>query len=270
MRLITLSALALLTAVLGSVGCGGGETVTSASTPAVSGQGVPAGLLAEIAAAEAAKPASTLEVIDAETGAVVLRDVIPQDADGGHDLAIRDGQTLHNDPILNRVFRSTMTLRTDGPAGTTPRGYTQSGNPLYYIGDTVYYDSALATLNPGRARYMSALGALDVEFRHTFASDDSLIPSCVAGQNPLTIQDVNYTNHTPNAGAFRFSQDGGTFTATGLQFALCNMPGMQYGTDQISTRLYWVVPGATFGLPCQSCEVRCVIFDRVVGIYDPS
>lgn len=271
MRKVTLG-LILTLSLASIIGCGGSSTALTAANPAAntdSLEGVPASVMAAIDAQAATRPSSVIEVIDAETGALVLREELARNADGSVEMGIRGGQSLNIDPLLNQVFRIQLNIDTDGPTGKVPRGYTSAGNPLYYVGDTIVYDSTVQCRMPGRARWMSRLGAFDIEYRHLFGADNSLLPECIPGTNPLTIQDVDFIGKTPAAGPYGWSVDGMTFGANEMQFQLCNLPGLQFGTDLINARLYWVVPGTVFGLPCNSCEVRCMIYDRVVGIYDP-
>ncbi|MCG3151144.1 MAG: hypothetical protein GEEBNDBF_00415 [bacterium] len=271
MRKVTL-ALALSISLAGIVGCGGSTTPLTSTPNTLADAGateVPAAIMAAIDAQGLQAPSSTVEILDAETGAVVLRQDLVDNGDGTYDVEFREGQGLGQNALLHQAFRVGLTIDTEGPAGMVPRGYTPAGNPLFYIGDTVCYDTSIESRVPGRARWMTRLGSFDVEFRHLFAGDNSLLPECIPGQNPLTIQDVDFIGKTPQVGPYAWSPDGKAFGATGMQFKLCSLPGLQYGTDLINTRLYWVVPGSVFGLPCNTCEVRCVIFDRVVGIYDP-
>ncbi|MEO7993136.1 MAG: hypothetical protein ABI743_01955 [bacterium] len=271
MRRIMLTTALVMSAAL--FGCSGGSTQSPVNTPA---NIAPTGgnsldqLKADVDATALA-PSGYVEIVDAETGALVSRSDLTINSDGSLGTDLRDGQDVAYGPVANRSFSVALTIDTDAP--NAPRGYTGSGNPIYYVGDTVIYDLQVTRLRRRRpARYQNinaAFRMFDVEVRHEFAADDSLIPECVAGQNPLTIQDVDYRNHTPNGGPYAWSPDGKTFAATGLPFVLCNLPGMQYGTDQICVRIYWVVPGTAFGLPCSTCEVRCIVFDKCIGIYDP-
>lgn len=266
--LTTALACALALSTLAGCGSSGSALAPAADTGLVDGSASPADLAA-LATDSASLPPATFEVYDAETGALVLSETLQREADGSYEIGFRDAQTVAQSPLLNTVFRVGMTIQTEGPAGMVPRGYTAAGNPLYYIGDTVVYDSGVEARHPSQARLHSKMGSFDVEYTHLFAADNSLLPECIPGQNPLTIRNVSFLAKTPNVGPYSWSPDGKAFNATGMQYKLCDLPGLQYGTDLVNCKLYWVVPGSKFGLPCNTCEVRCVVYDRVIGFYDP-
>lgn len=271
-RLVMSATLAL--SLAGGIGCGGGAEIPSAPSSENQTQSAGAGVPVEIQDAidaEAARNSGSgyLEITDLETGALVSRTSLSPSDDGDYSVDVRSAQDLQYSPVANQLFRVALALDTDGPAGMVPRGYTAAGNPLYYVGDTVCYDASVNSRQGLLGSIFQRLGAFDIEFRHTMGSGSQLIPECVAGQNPLTIQDVDYLTRTPSVGPYSFSVDGKTFSASDMHMKLCDLPGMVYGTDKIDVRVYWVVDGAQFGLPCQQCEVRCVIFDQTIGIYDP-
>jgi hypothetical protein len=262
-RLLLATALVMSAALFG---CGGGSNSPVAPLDN-SAQGDDVALEALKAEVDAQGPGyGFFEVVDAETGAVVSTTDLAVNEDGSYGLDLRSAQDIAYGPAANQVFRVALVIDTDAPFA--PRGYTGAGNPLYYVGDTVGYDLNITRKFRKRSR-LYRLGAFDVEARHIFAADNSLLPECVPGQNPLTIQDVDFKDKTPNGGPYAWSLDGKTFAASGLQFKLCNLPGLQFGTDKICIRIYWVVPGSAFGLPCNTCEVRCIVFDKCIGIYDP-
>lgn len=263
MRRLMLTTALVMSAAL--FGCGGG----SSSPVAPANNNAQGDSALEALAAEVdsyAGGSGYFEIVDAETGAVVSTTDMVANEDGSYGLDLRSAQDIAYGPVANQVFRVSLIIDTDAPFA--PRGYTGAGNPLYYVGDTVAYDVNITRLFRKRSR-LYKLGAFDVEARHLFAADNSMLPECIPGQNPLTIQDVNFKTNTPNGGPYAWSLDGKTFAASGLQYKLCNLPGLQYGTDKICIRIYWVVPGSVFGLPCNTCEVRCIVFDKCIGIYDP-
>lgn len=265
MRTLMLSTALVLSAAL--FGCGGGSSspIDPAGNNAQSDNSALDALMAEVDAQ--APQSGKFEIVDAETGAVVSSSDLVVNEDGSFDMDLRSAQDVSYGPQGNSVFRLALTIDTDAPMA--PRSYTAAGNPLYYIGDTVCYDLNVTRKFRKRNR-LYRLGAFDLECRHTFAADNTLLPECVPGQNPLTIQDVDFKNCLPTGGPYAWSLDEKTFAASEMQFKLCSLNGMQYGTDKINVRLYWVVPGAQFGLPCDTCEVRCIVFDKSIGIYDPA
>jgi len=264
MRTLMLSTALVLSAAL--FGCGGGSS--SPIAPAGNNAQTDGSALDALMAEVDAQPSQSgkFEIVDAETGAVVSTSDLIVNEDGSFDMDMRSAQDVGYGPVGNSVFRIALTIDTDPPMA--PRGYTTAGNPLYYVGDTVCYDLNVTRKFRKRSR-LYRLGAFDVECRHIFAADNSLLPECIPGQNPLTIQDVDFKDKVPTGGPYGWSLDGKTFGASGLQFKLCSLNGLQYGTDRINVRLYWVVPGSQFGLPCTTCEVRCIVFDKSIGIYDP-
>lgn len=266
MRRLLLTTTLVLSAAL--FGCGGGASAPVA--PADNNvQGNPNldALSAEVDALNNAGY-GYVEVVDVETGAVVGRTDLTRNADGSYMPDARSGSDVSFGPVANSFFRVSLVIDTDPPFA--PAGYTSAGNPLYTVGQTVGYDVTLTRLFGTGSRYYKK-GTIDVETRHTFAADNSLLPECIPGQNPLTIRNVNFRTKTPNVGPYAWSLDGATFSASGLQFKLCDLPGMQYGTDRICVKVYWVVTGAQLGWKqCKTCEIRCVIFDKCIGIYDPA
>jgi len=269
----TLLVATVLTVATAVIGCGGGSAMapaTPANLPGTDSDSLSA-LKAEVDSYQTGR--GTLEIIDAETGAIVSSsDFYATDGDD-YDVDLRSAQDVQFDPVVNSAFRVQLTIDTDPPFA--PRGYTTAGNPLYYIGDIVNYDIQVRRRFPLRNR-MARLGAFDMEITHLFAGDNSLLPECVAGQNPRAITGIDFVDLVPdgalpNGGDASWS--GGNdrrFTVADMQFKLCNLPGMQFGTDLINVELEWVVTGAELGMPCGTCIIRTTIFDSAVGIYDPS
>ena len=272
MRRIVLTTALVLSAAL--FGCSGGaQAPTSPSgegqalttpTPTVS---TDAGLNALKASldSQVAKP-GFMEIIDADSGAVLSHSDVALDGSGLVAVGDRTDQGFH--PYNQPAFHVQLNLDTNGqyaPGG----GYSQSGNPVYFVGQTVCYDASITRTGHGHNR-LFRLGTFDLQFRHEFATNEELFPECVPGQNPRTISGVNYRTQEPCTNGCSWSPDGKTMSSTGMLFKLCNLPGVQYGTDQICLKITWVIPnGHRCGLRCNNCEIHVVVYDRCLGVYDP-
>ncbi|MEO7993137.1 MAG: hypothetical protein ABI743_01960 [bacterium] len=257
------------------IGCSGGTTAPVVPAASSNGQQStfqpPAALVAEL---DSFKPSGFMQITDPESGAVIGHLDMIRNADGTFEADPRQAGDVNYGPVANTLFSVTVTIATTGP--NAPRGYTGAGSPIYYIGDTVQYDYAIRRVMRRRQSRFYTRGTLSISAEHIFASDDSPIPECVAGQNPNAVSPVVFADQlppngtvNPAGGTYSWSyvaappqanQGPNTFNATGLLFQLCDLPGMQYGTDQIAINMSWTSPNG---------NVTLTLFDEAVGIYDP-
>ena len=277
-RLVLMAALVVSATILG---CSGGSQAPTSPTegqalnPPTAAPNSLAGLdtLKASLDRQATKP-GYMEIIDADTGAVINHSDLTLDGEGLVAVGDRTDQKFH--PFNNPIFHVQLNLDTS-PPNNPAGGYSESGNPVYYVGQTVVYDASVTRSGHGHNR-LFRLGYFNVQFRHEFATNQELFPECYAGQNPATITGVDFQHclpvwaagHGPAGSQVSWSPDGKTMSATGLRFALCNLPGVQYGTDQICVKIIWVLTdGHRCGLRCRNCEIHITVYDRCLGVYDP-